>query len=118
MTFCADLNSLPNCCGIYEAGSFEREYSDEYREYEEDTPEELVHELLDSAGGRPLVFNFVRHRRFDGTYNEEFQVPELRDFVMKHPNASNIHTWINPSGGNEIDCWIIKGYKEIVYDPD
>ena len=112
-TASCNMNQVPFCCGMYEAGRFDG--ADVYGEYafelDADSTEELFTNILEHAAGRPVLFNFVKCLNYKGVYNKQYQAHDLRKLVKKHPNVISIGEWINPGSKNMIDAYIIKDYK-------
>src|SRR5574337_582524 len=118
----ANVNRLPWCCGVWEAGCF---HSDIMRESSGqdrcgETPEKLLARILEKATGYPVMFNFYREIGYDdGGVSEEaeYHAADLREEVMKHPQAKNLATFVNPNSGNRVDSWMIFT-GEIPYEYD
>ena len=109
----ANVNRLPWCCGVLEAGYFR---SDSTREITSacrvgETPEKLLTHILYKAAGYPVIFNFYReieyHRDGEVCEDDKYQAADLRKEVMKHPQAKNLATFVNPNSGNRVDSWMI-----------
>lgn len=110
------VNSLPHCCGVYEAGSFRvRGYAYHDGPYA-DTWEGLLDAILNYPDGKePILFNFVKPKFPDeyeteiyGEFDEDgYCAGELRQLVMKHPNAHHIGTFYNTNSSNTVDSWYI-----------
>lgn len=116
----AYINSLPFCCGVLEAGSFR--HGGNVGDIGAENAELLLKKILDRHQGYPIIFNFKREIDHDDNGNiiheeEDYTSGDLRQAVMKHPNAVNIATFINPNSGNRVDSWVIfEG--EIPYEPE
>lgn len=130
-----DLNSLPNCCGIVEAGDFDmcriseeykKRYPTNYRDYSAETPEEAwvqaLKGLKEHAAGRPIQFWFVKYHNDDddsaaeeaGDSPGEFRANALRELVMKEETQVYLGTFVNPNTSNIIEGYMIKhNCKEI-----
>lgn len=112
----ASVNRLPWCCGVLEAGSFRSDIMRESGGQDRcgETPEKLLARILENAEGCPVMFNFYReieyYRDSDGVVeheDKEYQAADLREEVMKHPQAQNLVTFVNPNSGNRVDSWMI-----------
>lgn len=108
----ASVDRLPWCCGVLEAGCFRSDVSRESTTVcrAGETPEKLLARILEKAEGYPVMFNFCRKiEYYDGEVSEddEYQAADLREEVMKHPNAQNLATFVNPNSGNRVDSWVI-----------
>jgi hypothetical protein len=116
-----DVNTLPHCCGFYEAGEF-RDGPSLSRHKAANNHKELLDMILDHAEGRPVIFNFVKEAIRDeddygegeptGDYQDDYECDGLRQVVINHPKVIDIGTHINPGTHNMIHSLIIKGYKD------
>lgn len=110
-----DSRTVPYCCGFAEAGNFrESEYGRE--------PKQAIDFELDVRPGCPLLFNFYRPIEWNGDNEitgeaENYEAEELRQEVIKHPDAKHLATFINPNSGNRVDSWMIFT-GEISYEKD
>lgn len=107
-----NVSSVPYCCGVYEAGNFgDAAHYDDGEYFHEDTVEELLEKVLRFCDGQPVLFNFVKRKDWQGTFNKMYDASDLRDLVKNHPNVVHIWKGINSNSNNRIDCYIIKDYK-------
>ena len=113
-TFC-NIRQVPYCCGVYEAGNFDRDWvndDDDDVEINGDTVEELLQKILIYSNGRPVIFNFVKRRDWVGTLLPYYDANDLRQLVQKHSKVVHLAKFINPSSQNRIDSYMIKDYKD------
>jgi hypothetical protein len=107
------IEQVPFCCGMFEAGHFND--VDDYKGYDHtlecDSVDELLSEILEDAEGRPVLFNFVKCRNYEGVYNAHYEASDLRRLVQAHRNVVAVGKWTNPGSKNQIDAYIIKDYK-------
>ena len=112
MSYSCNLNQVPYCCGMIEVGNFgDASDHDDGDMLDEDSWEELLQEILATSKGRPVLFNFVKFKDWQGSFNKTYDASELRELVQKHPNVMHIWKGINPGSQNRIDSYIIKDYK-------
>lgn len=116
MSVSCELNQLPNCCGCYEAGYF-REGSGTWGEYKSANWSEMLGLVLDISHGQPLFFNFVRPLEDEDyeaeEWQDEYEAAELRELIMKHPNAKHIGCFKNKNSGNIVDSWYIYNCEDM-----
>lgn len=103
------IDQLPYCCGMREVGEFN--VTDD-GEISHDTMyiselDKVIDCMLQDAGGRPVVFNFVKYKN-----RTAYAAHELQELVLKHPQCKDLGTHVNPGSGNTINTLIIMGYNE------
>ena len=119
----ANTHRLPWCCGIIEAGYFKNfdRATSHVNDISAKTTEELLTKILERWEGYPILFNFYREIDYedrDRSYeSDDYEASDLRELVMKHPNAKHLANFINPNSGNRVDSWMIFT-GEIPYECD
>lgn len=103
---CYDLDQLPNCCGVLEAGAFV-ETTDQLRDasYGETLKEAWEMGLAfmrNASGPRPIIFNFAKRNS-----QRSFDANELRKLIQNQPDALFVHRWRNPSSYNLIEQYVL-----------
>lgn len=99
------------CCGINEIGKFRdpNEDDDGYSEYEAEDAAELL-DRIKSDYPEGLLFHiwFVKHKKFDETFEEDYEYDDLRQLVQQIPGVIHIAETINPNSKNMIDgyAWV------------
>lgn len=114
------VEQLPYCCGFDEVGGMCYTNDDEYYSAdEEELVEDVIPRALSCSGGRPIIFNFVRRRTKEKSWDassdwykdvplkKRYEVAPLRQIVKHYPGVKHIGTWINPGTGNQIDSYVI-----------
>ncbi len=101
------------CCGVHEIGHFCNEDDAEFddQEFTADDAEDLLNEISgDTAEGIMFHIWFVKRKKFDDTFEKDYEFQELRELVQKIPNVVHIGKTINPNSGNRIDgyAWVNK----------
>lgn len=118
--FTYDVNTLPNCCGVFEVGDFElhtvyedtiKRYKNSYEGYVDDEKtayQNAFVRLLAGDGDRPIQFWFVRYKDEDTEeFDDEYHHDTFRRMVQDHKGVIHLGTYINPNTGNEIDGYLI-----------
>ena len=124
-TVACAMSRLPWCCGVIEAGYFRPLAGmagvgpDRINNAKDAS--DLLRRILEKWKGYPVMFNFYREIEYDDCdepmEEEEYQAADLREEVMKHPQAKNLATFVNPNSGNRVDSWMIFT-GEIPYEAD
>lgn len=104
-----DLDELPNCCGVLEAGSFDEFEGEPYPNGIGRYPsldeawEEALEQIRIEADKKPIIFNFAQNQ-----FTHEWCENSLRKLVILQPDCLFVHKWINPGTGNTIEQYLLK----------
>lgn len=94
------------CCGVMEIGDFYIE--DDYDDRKPTVSEckQAFAEMQDQlAKGYYYTAWFVRPKKFDGTFERQYEAAHLATLISKLPGCVKIKPIVNPNSGN-----MIKGY--------
>lgn len=108
----ADLEALPYCCGVYEAGRFDEDYDDDDFVYGFKTIREAWEEKLKRLRAdclySPIVLNFVKYKN-----EKRFENWEFRKLINEQPDALIVHKFTNPNSGNIVEMYVLTNGSKV-----